>query len=506
MKNRITMVLGKAWLAVTAFTAVPQPAAAITGGNASPAPYSFMGSLQRLDSPRDDLHVCGAALIAPTWALTAGHCARSAADILGKPTSGHPRHWQVRFGSLNVASGGELVDVAQFVQLNNRYFDRDLALLRLARPVQAAPISIADATPPAGTPARILGWGQACADASRARCLPQRLREADTQLRPGRTCGASAGLMCVGSLNGRVGPANMDSGGPALVMDDGRWTLLGSVEGGGGDEPAVYTNVTAYRGWIDRHVSGRTPIPADTPFPSRSLGGTVKLGGCSGALVRSARSRPSDAAMVLTNGHCAEPRPGRGQAVVDRPDQQLALILDENGEPLVRAYTTKLIYATITGTDVAVYRLGTTYQQLATDGVRAFTLATLGPRPGQKLRVLSGMSGRDWTCTAQVIVTTLREAGYTQRNAIRYRSRSGCGPGHGDSGSPLVDVTTGEIVGVHSTSSDNGRRCMVNNPCEVSPRGGVLSVKGRKYGQQTALLSRCLTSGSKLDRATSCGP
>ena len=505
MKKRTAVVFRAALLAVAVSTAAPQPAAAITGGNESPAPYSFMGSLQRLDSPRDDLHVCGAALIAPTWALTAGHCARSAADILDEPTSGRPRHWRVRFGSLDVTSGGELVDVAQFVQLNNRYFDRDLALLRLARPVRAAPVAIADKAPPVGTLARILGWGQACADSSRPRCLPQRLREADTQIQPRRTCGAADGLLCMGSLDGRVGPANMDSGGPALVMDNGRWTLLGSVEGGGGNEPAVYTNVTVYRDWIDRHVSGRTPIPADTPFPSRLLAGTVKLGACSGAVVRSARSRASDAALVLTNGHCAEPRPARSKVVVNRPGRQLAIILDEHGEPLVRAYTTRLVYATITGTDVAVYRLGTTYEQLAADGLRAFALSTRGPRPGQELRVLSGMSGRDWTCTVQTLVAALREVGYTQRHAIRYRSHPGCNPGHGDSGSPLVDIATGEIVGVHSTSSDGGSRCEENNPCEVGPRGGVVSVKGRKYGQQTALLSRCLTSGSKFDRVR-CGP
>ena len=508
------MVLGAVVIAVMALAAAP--AFAIVGGKESPAPYSFMGSLQRLDSPRDDLHVCGVSLIAPTWGLTAGHCTRTGADVIDVPTSGTPENWQVRFGSTRVDSGGQLVDVERFVQLNNRYFDRDLALLRFAEPVQGEPIAIADTSPAVGTPARIMGWGQTCADITDPACLPQQLQEGDTQIQPAETClPVVATDLCIGALDGSLGPENMDSGGPAIVMDDGRWTLVGAVEGGSGTGapgPGLFTNVTQYRDWIDAHVSGRTEIPADTPFPVDSLAATVRVSGCAGALIESASSRPTDPAMVLTNGHCVENRPEPGSAVLDQPQRGAALIGGANGEPVVRAYTTTLTYATMTGTDVAVFQLDRTYEELAASGVQALPLATSGPQPGQRVEVRSALNREAHPCTVEAIVPELREAGYTQQDAIRYVGEPGCtrdtdplnggpvdGPGAGDSGSPLVDPDTGEVVGIHNTGNNEGQQCTEDNPCEVDADGAVTSVVGRNYGQQTAMLNSCLAPGSVLD-------
>lgn len=435
-----------AWTAVLSSLAVASagllvatPASAIVGGVDAPAAYSFMGSLQRLDSPReDDLHVCGATLIAPTWAVTAGHCTRTSADVIDVPTSGHPQNWKVRFGSVDVDSGGELVDVDQFVQLNNRYFDRDLALLKLDRPVRGAPARLPEATPDAGTEVRIMGWGQTCHDSS-DRCSPDLLQEADTSIQAPDSCDAPEGTLCVGPLDGGVGPENMDSGGPALTRDaEGDWTLVGSVEGAGADGPAIYTDIAANIDWIRAHVSGATPIPPDTPFPSEALAGTAMFSGCSGAIIRGPRSQPSDPAMLMTNGHCSNPRPGIGQASTGQNLNVPVLIKDAHGETQVRARATSLVYATMTGTDLALYRLDHTFQQLQDADVTVRSLSERGPQPGQVLNVLSAVSGRDWNCAVEATVPRLREGGYVQHDAIRYDTDEGCdtaegtGPGHGD--------------------------------------------------------------------------
>ncbi len=485
------------------------PASAIIGGREAEAPYSFMGSLQRLDSPRDDLHSCGVALIAPNWGLTAGHCARSAADVLGQPTSGHPADWSVRFGSTDLHAGGDLVDVAQFIQLNNRYFEGDLALLRFDRPVDGTPIQIAEESPPPGTAARIMGWGMTCNDANDPACMPQQLREADTQVQDTSACGLSSeeeeqgDLLCIGAPDGSMAPSNTDSGAPAVVETDGVWKLVGTVEGGGDDEPGIYTDVSAHRAWIDGYLSGQSSLPPDTPFTSDLVDGTVQMRACSGAVIQSANSRPTDPAMVLTNGHCADHRPAPGEAILDESASEVVYVRNANGSTVTRVRTTALAYATMTGTDVAVYQLDTTFAELAAKGVHIFSFAEQGPSPDDRVNLLSGGSADDWDCKVEAIVPLLREGGYSQVNALRYAAEPGCGPsdgpGHGDSGSPLVDPDTNQIVGIHATGNDDGLECVENNPCEVDADGNSTAVKDRKYGQQVSFLRECLAAGSVFD-------
>lgn len=471
-----------------------------------------MGSLQRLDSPRDDLHACGVALIAPNWGITAGHCTRGPAGSDGQPTSGHPVDWNVRFNSTQTDTGGELVKVAQYIQLNQRPFDRDVALLRFDRPVNGAPIQIADAPPPPGSDVQIMGWGQTCRgfddDPS---CLPQKqLKVADTQVQDKSTCAAGNGepgsdsLVCVGAVDGSIRAENMDSGGPAIVDVNGEKRIFGTTEGGGESKPTSYTDITQFRDWINGYVSGTTPLPNDTPFPSDRLVGTASIGGfCSGTVVKSANSRPDDPAMVLTVGRCGAQTLKPGESLVNQPSNQKIFLKDAHGETTHQEHATRMVYATMTGSDLALYKLTTSYAQLAAKNLPSFTFAQNAPAPGDPIRVLAGKEGKDWSCSVEAIVPELRENGYSQFNSIRYASEPGCGTDNGrwwgGNGAALVNPTTGEFIGVHSTSNDAGLECTENNPCEVNPDGTTTAVEGRAYGQPTAVLNSCLVAGSEYD-------
>ncbi|WP_245761848.1 trypsin-like serine protease [Saccharopolyspora shandongensis] len=114
MRSR-SLLLGVA-LALTAPLVGAVPAQAIVGGAESTQPYSFMVSLQ-YDAPRPDGHRCGAVLIAPQWAVTAGHCANSPTGA----TAGVPRGWKVRVGSLDTTSGGEVTEIDEFYRRHNAY-------------------------------------------------------------------------------------------------------------------------------------------------------------------------------------------------------------------------------------------------------------------------------------------------------------------------------------------------------------------------------------------------
>ncbi|GAA3509205.1 serine protease [Actinomadura keratinilytica] len=224
--------------------------------------------------------------------------------------------------------------------------------------------------------------------------------------------------------------------------------------------------------------------------------GAVALDNCSGALVRGPRTRDNDAALVLTNGHCLETgMPKAGQVFVDRPSTRTFTLLDRTGKrTLGTVRANRIEYATMTDTDVAVYRLGTSYRRLARRyGVHALRLAPSRPRPGTQIRVVSGYWRKIYSCKIDGFVHRLREAEWTWRDSIRYSPA--CDTVGGTSGSPLVDAATGLVVGINNTGNENGERCTLNNPCEVDGAGRVRVRRGADYGQQTYLLARCLGRG-----------
>ncbi|MEG8183664.1 trypsin-like serine protease [Nocardia terpenica] len=504
------------------------PAQAIAGGGEAGEAYGFMGSLQRLDSPRDDLHVCGVALVAPQWGVTAGHCVRGAADLTSTkehPPSGHPIGWQVRFGSTKVDSGGDLVRVEQFSKRSVGIGPAadDIALLRFDRPVRQVPIAVVAERPTPDTDVRIMGWGalnaQCGKDYGDPSCYPKTLRQADTKVQRQETCSYNndPNILCIGALDGTVGPQNMDSGGPAVVRDGQQWKLVGLTEGGAntGTEraPSTYVSVARHADWIAGYTEGRTQLPPDSPTPTPSINGTVDLSACSGSVIRGPQAQPNDHALILTNGHCIDPRPRPGEALGQRPVARTVQVIGEDGNSVLRTKTTDLLYATMTDTDLAVYRLDSTYADLDRRGVRIFPLSDRNPAPGQKVQVLSGAWQKGFDCAVDSTVAALSEGGYTQRDAIRYAQDSRCEPGSGTSGSPIVD-SEGKVIGIHNTSAyvknpgedqlpPEARTtppavCAENNPCEIGSDGKVTSNPGAHYGQRLMGLNACIQAGSEF--------
>lgn len=247
---------------------------------------------------------------------------------------------------------------------------------------------------------------------------------------------------------------------------------------------------------------GASPAQAAAPAPTvtaTSLASTIALSNCSAALVRYPTSADGDQAMMLTNGHCYEGGfLSAGQVLLNRTSTRSGTLLNSTGGTLGTVRADRVLYATMTGTDVTLYRLTSTFAALQSQfGATALTLSATRPTDVVSIAIPSSFFKRIWTCQINGFVNTLREDVWTWRDSIRYDTA--CKTIHGTSGSPIVDAVSGEIVGINNTGNDDGARCTLNNPCEVAADGTTTVVKGQSYGEQTYWFNTCLTAGRTID-------
>jgi hypothetical protein len=229
--------------------------------------------------------------------------------------------------------------------------------------------------------------------------------------------------------------------------------------------------------------------------------GIIALSNCSGSLVKFAQSEETDAAMVLTNGHCLESGfPHYGEVVVDRPvSREIRILNPSTGKTIGRVRATKVLYATMTKTDMTLYLLDKTYREIEdTFGVKPFLLSERAGEVGQKIKIVSGYWRRSFSCEIEAIVHSLREFEWTFNESIRY-SRPGCEVIPGTSGSPVIADDTREIIGINNTINENGEKCTLNNPCEVDKDGNIFYQKGYGYGQQIRWIYSCLDESRKIN-------
>lgn len=230
--------------------------------------------------------------------------------------------------------------------------------------------------------------------------------------------------------------------------------------------------------------------------------GIVKLSNCSGSLVIFEGQPTTSKALVLTNGHCL----GGGflkpnEVVVNKSVRRSMRVYDAKMK-LHGINATKIVYGTMTDTDAALYELDATYNDIQSrTSIRPLLLANTRPLAGVKIDIPSGYWDRNWACEIDGFVHQLREADWLFTDSIRYNQ--GCETIGGTSGSPIVENGTRIVIGINNTGNESGRRCTMNNPCEVDQAGRVVVLPKRSYGQQTYKFYGCFNENFALDLALS---
>lgn len=227
--------------------------------------------------------------------------------------------------------------------------------------------------------------------------------------------------------------------------------------------------------------------------------GTVGLSNCSGSLIRMPNSQPTDPALVLTNGHCLETGfPDPGEVIVDQSSTRTFQLLDANADSVATLRASKVAYSTMTDTDITLYQLTSTYQQIADQtGIQPLDLSDQHPTAGTAITVVSGYWQETYSCDIDGFVYRLKEGDWTWKDSVRYTPE--CETIGGTSGSPVVDDATGQVIAVNNTGNEDGQQCTVNNPCEVDESGNVTVHQGTNYAEETYIIPACVGTGNKID-------
>jgi hypothetical protein len=247
-----------------------QISARIVGGNvATVGQQRWISSIEF-----QDRHVCGAALIAPNWLMTAAHC------VFGLPTSNGAMTVWVGGNDRRVETQGERRIVGQVITHPNydpNTFAHDLALLRVNTPINnIEPVRLANAQvmtneAAPGQPVTVSGWGLLAEGGG----APNQLHDVTIPVVSNTICNGplaysgrvTSTMLCAGLQQGGQDACQGDSGGPLWLNLNGIDVHVGLVSWGTGcarpNKYGVYTRSATYRNWIasTANIALASPIP-----------------------------------------------------------------------------------------------------------------------------------------------------------------------------------------------------------------------------------------------------
>uniref|UniRef100_A0A670K5T7 Peptidase S1 domain-containing protein n=1 Tax=Podarcis muralis TaxID=64176 RepID=A0A670K5T7_PODMU len=258
-----------------------KPAQRIMGGE--PAPSDGLSWPWQVSILYRDQPICGGALIAEKWVLSAAHCFPKEKEKESQTT-----HSDVVLGAyqlLNTSSNTVTSDIQQIILHPTYDSDSsrgDIALVELKSPVSFTKYILPICLPETSAKfsmeesCYVTGWGDIKPGVELP--PPLTLQEVKVPLIDREKCNSlfnatqhepqlhnpvGPGMICAGYQEGGKDSCQGDSGGPLACPCDGHWVLAGVVSWGIGcgrpGLPGVYSSTPFYATWIS-HLQGPKPL------------------------------------------------------------------------------------------------------------------------------------------------------------------------------------------------------------------------------------------------------
>lgn len=151
-----------------------------------------------------------------------------------------------------------------------------------------------------------------------------------------------------------------------------------------------------------------------------NFAGTVSLSNCSGSVIRFPGSADTAPALVLTNGHCLETGfPEPGEVITGQSSSRTFGLLNSAGTKVATLRANRVVYSTMTDTDVTIYRTTTTYAAIKSAyNISPLTVSATHPTAGTAIKVVSGYWKTIYSCNVDGFVYRLKEG--TGRGRTRF--------------------------------------------------------------------------------------
>src|SRR5690606_38825456 len=131
-----------------------------------------------------------------------------------------------------------------------------------------------------------------------------------------------------------------------------------------------------------------------------------------------------------------------GRYVYGKASSRRMTLLDRKGNAAGTVTALRVLYGTMTKTDMTLYQLRETFGEIERRfSIRPFTLSSRHPDLQTRIEVISGYWRRGFSCAIDAFIPQLKEAGYTCEDSIRY-TQPGCEVYGGTSGSPVIEAGT----------------------------------------------------------------